>query len=113
MRARRVRRTGRVNDCEPAVVKQRPEWSETWMQAEEAVEVHGGALRSVPRLGNRNRWTNAVIILFTEWDNDVQSVGGAALEDDDQFLLVRHGRRRHRALQERGNCAHADHGHAA
>src|ERR1700686_3006506 len=83
------------------------------MQAEEAVEVYRSAFGAVPRLRARNRRANAVIIFFPERHDDVQSVGGAALEDDDQFFLVWHRRRRDRALQERGNRAHADHGPSA
>src|ERR1700719_4307312 len=98
-----------MNDSELPVVKQRAEGRETWMQAEKAVEIHSSAFDSVPRLRNRNCRTNAVVVFFPKWHDDVQSVGGAALEDDDQFFLVWHWRRRDRALQKSRNRAHADH----
>ena len=113
MRARGVGRTCRMNDRELAVVEERAERREARMQAEEAVEIDGRSFHAVARLRNRDRRANAVIVFFAERHDGVQAVGGAALEKDDQLFLVGHGCRGHRALQECGDRAHADHGHAA
>src|SRR6266403_6214071 len=83
------------------------------MQAEKTVEVDGRALHALPRLRNRDGRANAVVILFAERHDDIQSVSGSPLKEHDQFFLVRHWSGYHRALEERGNRAHADHGDSA
>ena len=83
------------------------------MQAEETVEIERGVGAALARLRNRDGGAHAVVIWFGERDDDVEAVHGAALEEHDHFLLV--GRRSggYRALQERWERGHAEHGDAA
>src|ERR1700722_4770132 len=100
MGARSVGRSGGVHDGQLSIVKKRTEGREARMQPEKTVEIDCCSLCAIARLRNRNRWANAVIVFFAEWHDDVQAVSGAALEEDDQLFLVRHGRCGDCALQE-------------
>src|ERR1700682_1126302 len=56
------------------------------MKSEEAVQIDHSTAR------NMDRWPHRVISRFGVWDHDVQAVGGATLEDNDQPLLIVSGR---------------------
>src|ERR1700704_6072741 len=96
------------------LVPQRLERSHGRMQPKEAVKINH-TLLSVARTRNSNAGTHAVISLLTVRHHDVQSVGGAALEQDDQALLPRRcgfsGINRSR--QKAGNNAGANNGQRA
>src|SRR5437762_6575482 len=118
MGARRVGRTGSVDDSESFRVIDTLERREAGMQAEEAVQVD----RGISRDGERR--AQLVIARLAERDHDVQSIGSSALEDRDQnFLTARGtvggasepGRRgadtKHRqtsAFDKRSSCEHRD-----
>ena len=114
MRARGIGRAGGVNDGELVFVKERLEWREAGVQAEEAVEIDRGVGAAAAWLRNGDGWAQAVIVWFGEWDDDVEAVGGAALEEDDElFFAGGGGSGGDGALQECGHGAEADHGDAA
>src|ERR1700676_1331389 len=52
------------------------------MQSEKSIQINHRIARNV------DRRTHCVIRLFGMWDNDIQSIGGAALEDHDQPLVL-------------------------
>ena len=53
------------------------------MRSEEPIEIDGGILRSTG-CGNCQRRPCGVVGAFTEWNDHVQPVDGAALKDRDQ-----------------------------
>ena len=73
------------------------------MQSEKSVEINCGAFNALTRAGNCDCGADFVVILFTKWHNDIQTVGRAALEQHDQFFLIRHGRGGHGPLQKRAD----------
>src|SRR5260370_17516094 len=83
------------------------------MQSEEAVEIDSRIGCATARLRNRDRGPHAVIVRLRKRNDDVQPVGRAALKQHHQLLLVRHRRRRHRALQKRRHRAEPNHGDSA
>src|SRR5229473_1808589 len=83
------------------------------MQAEKSVEIDGCIGCAPPRLRNRNRRPHSVIIRLRKRNDDVEPVGRPALKQHHQLLLVRHRRRRHRALQKRRHRAEPNHGDSA
>ena len=66
-----------MNDGEMALVVERLEGCERRMQAEEAIEIEHLVL------GDGDAGAHGVVVLFAVGDDDVEAVGGAALEDDD------------------------------
>ena len=110
VRAGGIGRAGRVNDGQLAVVKQRRQRRERRVQAEEAIEVHGGQVAAIARSRNRNRRAHAIIVRLAERHHDVQAVRGAALKQHDEFLLAGTcSRRSNRALQKCRERAHSQH----
>src|SRR5580658_883056 len=83
------------------------------MQAEESVEIQRGIGAALAGLRDRDGGAHAVVIWFAEGDNYVEAIHGAALEEDDHFLLVGRGGAGYGALQKRGQSGHAEHGDAA
>ena len=77
-----VGRSGGVNDREMALCSTAAESRHRGMQTEESVQVdHRFA-------GNIDRRPHRVISGFAVWDHDVKAVGGAALKDDYQPLVL-------------------------
>jgi hypothetical protein len=70
-----------VNDGEMALFPDRMERRHRRMQAEEAIEIDDGVPRDV------DAGTHRVVRAFAVGDHDVQAVGGATLEDDDEALI--------------------------
>ena len=87
MRASGIGRASRVYDSEFVSVKERREGGQAWMQSEKAVKVHGAIRFAAARFRDRNGRTQAVIILFAEGNDDVESVGRAALKQYDELLF--------------------------
>ena len=79
--ARHVGRSGGVDDGEMALIVERLEGRERGMEAEESVEVEHLVLR------NGDAGAHGVVVLFAIGDDDVETVGGAALKDDDQAAV--------------------------
>src|SRR2546425_8340910 len=52
------------------------------MKSEEAVQVGHCTARNI------DGWPHRVISRFAMWNHDVQTIGGAALENDDQPLFL-------------------------
>ena len=79
------------------------------MQAEESVEIEHLIF------GNRDAGPHRVVILFAIGNNDVESVGCAALEDHDQPLARRDSRglRQHGAHKKVGHRRGAGNGQRA
>src|ERR1700747_3404214 len=102
-----------MNDSELIFVKERLERCEARMQTKKSVEVDRGVASATFRLRNRDAGAHTVVALLAKGHNDVQPVGGPALEKHDELLFVGHGRRGYRALQKRGHSALTHHGHAA
>ena len=98
VRAGHVGRAGGVNNGEMALIVERLEGRERWMEAEEAVEIEDLVLR------NGDAGAHVVVICFAVRDDDVETVGCAALKDDDQTASGS-GRvfRKHGADQEAGD----------
>ena len=86
VRARRIVRSAGVDDGQRALLPQRQERRQARVQAEEAVEIERRAIASAARLGDRDRRPRRVVVALAERDDDVEAVGGAALEDRDQHL---------------------------
>ena len=61
-------------------------------ETEKAVEIESRQFSALPRLGNCDRWADAVVIGLTKRHDDVQPVGRAALEEHDELLAIGHGR---------------------
>src|SRR5215813_3917358 len=83
------------------------------MQAEVAVEIDGCICTAAAWLRNGDCRAEAVVIRLREWHDDVEAVGGAALEEDDELFFA--GERwgcGDGALKECGHGAEADHGDA-
>src|SRR5277367_332225 len=83
------------------------------MQAEETIEIERGIGAALARLRNRDRRTHVVVVWFAEGNDDVETVHGAALEEDNHFLFVWGWGADDGALQEGGEGGHAEHGYAA
>src|SRR6266851_5690456 len=83
------------------------------MQSEKSIEIDGRIGCAPPRLRNRNRRPHAIVIRLRKRNDDVEPVGRPALKQHHQLLLVRHRRRRHRALQKRRHRAEPNHGDSA
>src|SRR5258707_667435 len=83
------------------------------MQPEESVEIDSRIGCATSGLRNRDRRPHAVIVWLRKRNDDVQPVGRPALKQHHQLLLVRHRRRRHRALQKRRHRAQPNHGDSA
>src|SRR5271156_1074772 len=84
-----------------------------WTMASCPLRKRGSIGASLARLGDRYCGTHAVVVWFAEGDDYVEAVHGAALEEDDHFLLVGRGSAGDGALEERWECGHAEHGDAA
>ena len=87
------------------------------MQAEVTIEVdrriHTGAAR---RAWHRDVGAQFEVLAVAERDDDVERVGGAALEETDEHLPLRSARKlesERGAAQERGGEAHRDQGEGA
>ena len=78
--ARRVGRAGRMHNGQMLLLPERLERSEGWMQSEESVEIDHRLSRNVDAGPHR------VILRFGMRYNDVQSIGGATLENHDEPL---------------------------
>src|SRR6266852_5216508 len=83
------------------------------MQPEESVEIDSRIGCATSRLRNRDRRSHAVIVWLRKSNDDVEPVGRPALKQHHKLLLVRHRRRRHRALQKRRHRAEPNHGDSA
>src|SRR5215467_5847809 len=86
-----------------ALLPERLQRCKRWMQAEESVEI------DYALAGNVDARAHGVILLLAVGDDHVQSVGSAALKDDDQAFwasCVFDG-------AERGACEEAWHGGGA
>src|SRR5262249_45598191 len=81
-------------------------------QAEEAVEVEGGVLAAAAGRRHRDRGSQLSIRAVAVGDHDVQSVAGAALEDDDQRLAAAGPRGVGRAQEHPGRHPERDEGEA-
>src|ERR1700719_2940320 len=80
------------------------------MQSEKSIEIDCRVSAAAPRLRDRNRWAQPVVVRLPERHYDVQSVRSPALKQDyELFLARRRGRRRDGPLQERGHRAESDH----
>jgi len=105
MRPRRIGRTRSVNDGEFVFLKQWCERSKAWMKSEKSIEIDGTISAAATRLWDRDGWTHAVIILLAEWNDNVQTVGGAPLKQDNQlFFFPRKELRRWHAEETRAWC---------
>lgn len=74
-------------------VPQRFERSQRRMKSEEAIKIDGGIGRNGgiwPR--DRNRGAKVVITLLTMRDNDIETIGRAALKDGDEYFIPSTGR---------------------
>ena len=78
-----VGRAGGMDDGEMALVIEGLEGRKRGMEAEEAIEVENLVLR------NGDAGTHGVVVLFAIGDDDIETVGGAALEDDDETAIGR------------------------
>jgi hypothetical protein len=76
-----------LHDGKLIFLEERRERSERGMEAEEAVEIDRRIVAAVLWLGDGDARTQAVIIGFAEGDDDIETVGGAALEEDNELLL--------------------------
>src|SRR5262249_817482 len=85
MRARRVGRTGGVNDRQLTLLPERLKRREGRVQAEEAIEIDDGFS------GNVDAGPHPVVLGLAVRNDDVQAVGGCTLEDDQQTLRMRPG----------------------
>src|SRR6266446_4266045 len=95
-----------MHDRQLILSKQRLERREARMQPEITIQIDRRVRHATPRLRNRNRRPQPVVVWLREGNYDVQAVGGAALEQHHQLLLVWHRGRRSRALQKRRHRAH-------
>ncbi len=75
-----VGRARGVYDRQVALLPQRLQRREGRMQAEEAIEIEHRFL------GNIDAGSHGVVLRLAVRDDDVESIGGAALEDHDQAL---------------------------
>jgi hypothetical protein len=87
MRSRLVVRAARVHDRERALLEERLEARHPRVQSEKAVEIDRAVSQARARLRNGDRRPRVVVSLLAEWDDHVQAVYGAALEDGDEDLL--------------------------
>jgi hypothetical protein len=107
--ARGVGRSGGMDDGELLAIPQRLQRRERRVQAEEAIEIDA---ESPAGLGHRDGGAQVVIALFAVRHHDVQSIGGAALEDGDEYFFAAARRvvGKSRPLQPEWSGADADHG---
>src|ERR1700693_1019050 len=87
MRASRIRRADRFDDCQMLRVEHRLQRSKSRMQTEEAIQVHSRVRRPV-RLGDSERGPKLVVTLLAERNHNVQPVHRAALENRYENLLA-------------------------
>src|ERR1700733_8345134 len=80
VRARRVGRPSRVHNRQMPLLPERLKRCEGWMQSEESVEINDRLPRDVDAGPHR------VILRFGVGHNDVQSMGGAAVEKHTEPL---------------------------
>ncbi len=99
MRARRVGRSGSVNNGEMALLPQRLKRRQRGMQSEEPIEIDHRFARNVDAGPHR------IILRLTVRDYDVEPVSRASLEDDYETLAARGFDR-----SERGAGQKAGHG---
>ena len=81
--ARRVGRSSSVHDGEMALLPQRLKWRQRRMQSEEAIEIDHGLSWNVDAGPHR------IVLRLAVRNNNVEPVGRAALEDDDETLVTR------------------------
>src|SRR5579863_4297571 len=109
VRAGWVGRASGVNDCQVALFPKRLKGREGRVKSEEAVEIDDLVARDV------DGWAHGVVGALVVWHDDVEAIGRAALEDDNQPLVV-HARRlgtERGASEKRGNGCGADDSQAA
>src|SRR5688572_25555118 len=75
-----------MNDRQLAAVPHRLQWLQGWMQREPAIEIEA-AVR-LARLRDGDARTKLVVPRLEERHDDVEAVGGAALEDGDEDLAA-------------------------
>jgi len=80
-----VGRAGGVDDSQMLLLIERLQRRHGGVEAEEAVQIDDLFLR------NSDGGTHGVVIRLAPGNNDVEPVGCAALEDDDQFLSLCRG----------------------
>src|SRR5260370_10944157 len=97
-----------VHDRQLLRSKQRLQRRKARMQSEKSIQINRRISRAAPRLRNRNRRPQPVIILLGEGNYDVQPIRRPALKQHHKLLLVRHRSRRCRALQKRRHRAQPD-----
>jgi hypothetical protein len=61
------------------------------MQTEKTIEVNGAIRAAAARLWNRNGRAQAIVILFAEWNDNVETVDSAALKQNDKFFFPEAG----------------------
>src|SRR5579864_3377828 len=98
-----------MNDGEMMLLPQRLKGRERRMQSEEAVEIED----RLP--GNVDAGAHGVVLGLAMWDDDVKSIGRAALEDHDQALRTGGvlGGSESGSGQETWHRGRADHGESA
>src|SRR5580658_8681931 len=82
VRACGVGRSGGVNDGQMALLPKRLEGRERRMESEESVEIKHRVA------GNIDGWPHGVVCTLVVGHDDVEAVGCAALEDDDETLVL-------------------------
>jgi hypothetical protein len=91
-----------VNDREMALIEERLERGKRRVQAEESIEIENLIL------GDGDAGAHRVIVLLAIGDDNIEAVGGAALEDyDEAAIWCGQSLRHHGANQKAGNrgCA--------
>src|SRR5712692_4995201 len=83
--ARGIGRTSSVHDGQMALLPQRLKCRHGGMQTEEAVEINHGTARDI------DGGAHSIVQLLAVRYDDVEAVGGAALEDHNQTLVPRTG----------------------
>src|ERR1700745_885581 len=83
------------------------------MQTEKSVEVNGAVGSSTTRFRNRDGRAHAVVILFAERNDNVETVSSTALKQNDKLFFFRSRSSGDSALQKSGHGAETDHGDAA
>jgi len=94
--------------------------SEKSVQVDRRITIQLGVCKDKPRtpaaalgLRNRNGRTQAIVIRFAKRHDDIQSVGCAALEQDDKLPFCSASASLPPHAAKRGHCAQPNHGHAA
>ena len=77
-----------MNDGEVALFEERGEAGHGGVEAEAGIEGVGRRLGWMAMVGRM-----AVVVRVLVGDDDVEAVGGAALEDDDELAVAGRGRR--------------------